>query len=170
MERIRTKIPEPQDATAVDVKEATRKLKLTKYMDNFYCTLFTVSAQEPHHISREVEDKMVRVFKQIDRIYSTLSHDKRKSFVSYYYIILKLLELMKKIELPPKDPLIRTRVRLRQHDHSWKRICEELGWTLKPTELDYVRTSSKPRLQEQSSDKGNGKPIDSTIFTSDFVW
>ncbi len=52
---------------------------------------------------------------------------------------------MKETDLLPKVPLIRTIVRLRQHDHIWKRICEELGWTFKLKELDYMRTSSKPR-------------------------
>ncbi len=65
--------------------------------------------------------------KRIGRIYGAVSHDKRKSFLNYYYIIFKLLELMKETELLPKVPLIKTIVRLRQHDHIWKCICEELG-------------------------------------------
>ncbi len=77
--------------TAVDVKKVTRKQKLTKHMENFYYLLFAVSGQEPHDIRREVEDKMVRMFKKMDRIYSAIIRDKRKSFLNYHYIILKLL-------------------------------------------------------------------------------
>ncbi len=99
MERVKDEILKPNRATAADVKKAIRKLKLNKYMDNFYYILFTVSGREPPYIRREVEGKMVRMFKQIDRNYGTISHDTRKSFLNYYYIIFKLLELMKETEL-----------------------------------------------------------------------
>ncbi len=88
---------------------------------------------------------MVRLFKQIDRFYSTIRHDKRKSFLNDYYIIFKLLELIEETELQspavPDPPF----ARLRQHNHIWKCICDELGWTFKLTKLDYMKTSSKPR-------------------------
>ncbi len=76
MERIKTEIPEPRDGTAMDVKKATRKLKLANYMENFYYLLFTDSGREPPYIRREVEHKMVRLLKQIDRIYGTIGNDR----------------------------------------------------------------------------------------------
>ena len=79
MERIKAEIPEPRDATSVDVKKVTRKLKHTEYIENFHYILLTISGQEPPYIRREVEGTMVRLFKQIDRIYSTISHDKCES-------------------------------------------------------------------------------------------
>ena len=88
---------------------------------------------------------MIRMFKQIDRVYDKLDHYRRKSFLNYYYIIYKLLELMKESELLPKVPLIRTIVRLRQHDKIWKGICEELGWSFILTDLNFMRSSAKPR-------------------------
>ena len=154
LDQIKAEIPEPSEATAVDIKKAIRKLKLTKYMENFYYIMFAVTGREPPYIRREVEDKMIRMFKQIDRAYGTVSHDKRKSFLNYYYIIFKLLELMKETELLPKVPLIRTIVRLREHDRIWKRVCEELGWSFMLTDLHYMRTSSKPR---QGAYKNNAR-------------
>ena len=85
------------------------------------------------------------MFKQIVRVYDKIDHDRRKSFLNYYYIVLKLLELMKESELLPKVPLIRTIVRLRQHDKIWKGICEELGWSFILTDLNFMRSSAKPR-------------------------
>jgi hypothetical protein len=147
LERIKAELPEPKDATAVDVKKVIRKLKLTKYMENFYYILFAVPGQEPPYIRREVEDKMIRMFKQIDRIYGGIDKDNRKSFLNYYYIIFKLLQLMKQSELLMKVPLIRTIVRLRQHDHLWKRICRELAWEFILTDVRFMRSSIKPRQQ-----------------------
>ena len=115
-------------------------------MEHSYYILFAVTGREPPYIRREIEDKIVRMFKQIDRIYDAVSHDGRKSFLNYYYIIFKLLELMKETDLLPTVPLIRTIARIRQHDKIWKRICEELGWTFELTDFNYMRTSSKPSI------------------------
>ena len=35
------------EVTAIDVKKAIRKLKLTRYMENFYYILFTVTGEQP---------------------------------------------------------------------------------------------------------------------------
>ena len=133
------------EVTAIDVKKAIRKLKLTRYMENFYYILFTVTGKQPPYIKREIEDKIVRMFKMIDRVWCTVERDRRRSFLNYYYILFKLLELMDQSELLPQVPLLRTRLRLRQHDFLWKKVCDELGWTWKQTEIAYTNQSVKPR-------------------------
>ncbi len=62
-------------ATAIDVKKAMRKLKLTKYIENFYYILFAVTGEEPPYIKRDFEDKTVRMFKMIDRVQSEELHE-----------------------------------------------------------------------------------------------
>ena len=131
IEKIKNAVP--LQATAEDVKTAMRNLKLTKYMENFYCILFTITGIEPPHIPKLIQDKLIRMFKQIDRVYQIVSKEKRKSFLNYYYVLFKLLDLMDQTELLPKVPLLKTRIRLKQHDSVWKKICEELGWTFKLT-------------------------------------
>ena len=143
------------EVTAIDVKKAIRKLKLTKYMENFYYILFTVTGKQPPYIKREIEDKIVRMFKMIDRVWCSIERDRRRSFLNYYYILFKLLELMDQSELLPQVPLLRTRLRLRQHDFLWKKVCDELGWTWKQTEIAYTNQSVKPR---QGAYKRKPKP------------
>ena len=143
------------EVTAIDVKKAIRKLKLTKYMENFYYILFTVTGKQPPYIKREIEDKIVRMFKMIDRVWCTVERDRRRSFLNYYYILFKLLELMDQTELLPQVPLLRTRLRLRQHDFLWKKVCDELGWKWTQTEIAYTNQSVKPR---QGAYKRKPKP------------
>ncbi len=81
----------------------------------------------------------------IDRVWCSIERDRRRSFLNYYYILFKLLELMGQKELLPQVPLLRTRLRLRQHDLIWKKVCEELGWTWKITATVYMTKSVKPR-------------------------
>jgi hypothetical protein len=146
VEQIKAKLPESKDASAV--KSVMRKLKLTKYMENFNYIVFAVTGTQPPYIPKLVQEKLIRMFKQIDRAFGNVQKDKRKSFLNYYYILYKLLELMGQTELLPDIPLLRTRVRLRQHDAIWKLLCEELDWKFVPTE------SSPPKVQR----KRRGKP------------
>ncbi len=145
LQQIKDELESPVEATALDVKKAMRKLKMTKYMENFYYILFAVTGKQPPYIKREIEDKIVRMFKMIDRVYHKIEKDKRRSFLNYYYILYKLLELMGQSELLPQVPLLRTRLRLRQHDFIWKSICEELEWTWKSTDIASTSNSVKPR-------------------------
>ena len=149
------------EVTAIDVKKAIRKLKLTRYMENFYYILFPVTGKQPPYIKREVEDKIVRMFKMIDRVWSTIERDRRRSFMNYYYILFKLLELMDQSELLPQVPLLRTRLRLRQHDFLWKKVCDELGWKWTQTvftlgvadqrDIAYTDRTTKPSKRKQET-------------------
>ena len=144
LHQIKYELPVFREATALDVKKVMRKLKLTKYMENFYYILFAVTGTQPPYIKREIEDKIVRMFKLIDSVWCSIERDKRRSFLNYYYILFKLLQLMGQTELLPQVPLLRTRLRLRQHDFIWQKVCDELGWTWKQTDIAYTDRSMKP--------------------------
>jgi hypothetical protein len=143
------------DLTAADVKKAMRKLKFIKYLENFYYIFFAATGKQPPYIKREIEDKIVRMFKMINRVWCSIEKDKHRSFLSYYDILSKLLELMGHTELLPNVPLLSTRLRLRQHDFIWKKVCDELGWTWKQTDIAYTNNSAKPR---QGAYKKKPKP------------
>ncbi len=91
------------------------------------------------------------MLKLIDCVWGSIGRDKRRSFLNYYYILLKLLELMGQTELLPKVPLLRTRLRLRQHDFIWQKVCDELGWTFKQTDIAYTDRSTKPSKRKQET-------------------
>ena len=61
----------------------------------------------------------------------------RRSFLNYYYVLFELLETLKQDELLPKVPLLKTKLRLKQHDALWRKICEELDWGFRPTKNQY---------------------------------
>ncbi len=96
LHQIRSEFHICSEATAIDVK--TAKLKLTKYMENLYCILFAVTGKKPPYRKREVEDEIVRMFKMIDRVRQSIERDRRRSFPNYYYILIKLVELMGQTE------------------------------------------------------------------------
>ena len=90
------------------------------------------------YIKREIEDKMVRLFKQVERIFAMTRSRvpfARTSFLNYYYVLFKLLDSLQQLELLQRVPLLKTQVRLKQHDALWRCICDELGWSYRPTKV-----------------------------------
>ena len=138
LEQIKAQITNPNEATALDVKAAMRRLRLTRYMENAPFVLFAVSGKQPPYIPRMVEGRIVRMFKAIDRVFPRVQKDGRKSFLNYYFILFKLLELLREFEILLSVPILQTRLRLRQHDVLWKLLCEELGWSFKKTDRGYL--------------------------------
>ena len=115
------------------VRAILRKHKLSKYNENSQLIWSMVSGSQPPYIRKLTEEKLIRYFKQIVSIYEPLKNQRRTSFLNYYYVLYKLLDLMKENELLPYIPLLRTKQRVREHDRVWHKICNELGWPFKPT-------------------------------------
>ena len=124
------------DIALVDVKQSLRRLKLNRLVENLPYIHNALTGTPLPYIRREVEDKMVRLFRQIDRVFYLTRHKvpfARTSFLNYYYVIYKLLESLGQSDLLPRVPLLKTHIRLKQHDNLWRLICEELDWTFQPT-------------------------------------
>lgn len=143
LEQIKGEIKDLETCDVQEIRNILRNLKMTSYVENVYSITFALTGKQPPYIKREFQDKMIKMFRQIIKAYETICREKHRSFMSYYFIIYKLLELMGQSELLPSIPLLRTQLRLRQHDNLWKQICSELDWTYKPT-------ASPSRKREQT--------------------
>ena len=145
VDRIRETIKkDPGTTTLNDVKQSLRQLKLTKYVENFLYIHHVLSGTPLPYIKREIEDKLVRMFKQMEQVFGLVRPRvpfARTSFLNYYFILFKLLDSLHQDELLPRIPLLKTSVRLKQHDALWRHICEELGWTFSPTKVSKQSSS-----------------------------
>ena len=135
---IRQRLPDNlehiSDQTGINITRIIlRQSKMTKYSENAHYIWALASNRQPPYIKKLVEDKLIRYFKAIVQVYEPLKGDKRNSFMNYYYVLYKLLHLMKEYELLPYIPLLRTKQRIREHDRMWFRICLELDWSYYPT-------------------------------------
>ena len=139
VEKIRENINKEKTTTTLnDVKVSLRKLKPSKYVENILCIHHVLTGTPLPYIKREIEDKMVRLFRQLDRVFGLVRSKvpfARTSFLNYYYVLFKLLDALSQGELLYRVPLLKTNVRLKQHDALWRHICEELDWTFKPTKV-----------------------------------
>ena len=135
---IKDNIAKDRDSiTLLDIKQSLRRLKLNKYVENIHYIQHILAGTALPYIRREAEDKMVRLFKQIERVYGSTRQRvnfPRNSFLNYYYVVYKLLESLQP-ELLHRVPLLKTSLRLKQHDTLWRDICEELDWAFRPTKV-----------------------------------
>ena len=145
VDRIRETIKKDRGTTTLnDVKQSLRQLKLTKYVENILYIHHVLSGTPLPYIKREIEDKLVRMFKQMEQVFGLVRPRvpfARTSFLNYYFILFKLLDSLHQTELLPRIPLLKTSVRLKQHDAIWRHICEELGWTFSPTKVSKQSSS-----------------------------
>ena len=135
IERLRESIKN-DSPTIMEVKQNLRKLKLNKYVENVLYIHHVLSGTPLPYIKREIEDKMLRLFKQMERVFGLVRSRvpfARTSFLNYYYVLFKLLDYLQQPELLHRVPLLKTHVRVKQHDALWRHICEELDWPFRPT-------------------------------------
>ena len=135
IERLRESIKH-DSPTILEVKQNLRKLKLNKYVENVLYIHHVLSGTPLPYIKREIEDKMIRLFKQLERVFGLVRSRvpfARTSFLNYYYVLFKLLDYLQQPELLHRVPLLKTHVRVKQHDALWRHICEELDWPFRPT-------------------------------------
>ena len=135
IERLRENIKN-DSPTILEVKQNLRKLELNKYVENVFYIHHVLSGTPLPYIKREIEDKMIRLFKQLERVFGLVRSRvpfARTSFLNYYYVLFKLLDYLQQPELLHRVPLLKTHVRVKQHDALWRHICEELDWPFRPT-------------------------------------
>ena len=135
IERLRESIKN-DSPTILEVKQNLRKLKLNRYVENVLYIHHVLSGTPLPYIKREIEDKMIRLFKQLERVFGLVRSRvpfARTSFLNYYYVLFKLLDYLQQPELLHRVPLLKTHVRVKQHDALWRHICEELEWPFRPT-------------------------------------
>ena len=92
------------------IKQALRKLKLTKYVENTNYLEYIINRKQLLFIPKLLEDKLIRYFKQIDRTFDSLYTN--QSFMSYSYVIYKLLQTMGEHELMSHIQLLKTKTRI----------------------------------------------------------
>ncbi len=110
------------------VREILKKLKYNKYYEHVPHILNRLNGQNAPVMSREVEDKLRSMFKEIQPAFQKHCPKERSNFLSYSYVLYKFCELLELDEYLPSFPLLKNRDKLYVQDKIWELICQELGW------------------------------------------
>lgn len=119
--------------TLNDVKSILRKLKLHQYYEHTPHITCKLSKRSPPTLSREQEEKIKSMFKEIQEPFAKYCPSNRTNFLSYSYVLHKFFQLLGLHEYTSHFPLLKSREKLRLQDELWKKICNELKWDFHPS-------------------------------------
>jgi len=113
---------------ASKIKEVIRKLKLVRCYDHVAHILNRLNGISAPALSREVEDKLRFMFKEIQFSFVKHCPPGRSNFLSYSFVLYKFCQLLELDEYLPCFPLLKSREKLYLQDKIWSKICVDMNW------------------------------------------
>lgn len=126
------------ELTPARVKDILKKLKgdARKYYEHIPFIIHRLNGRAMPHFPPELEEQLRSMFRAIQVPFSRavlkVCPD-RKNFLSYAFVLHKLMQLLGLDEYVNIFQLLRSREKLHQQDQIWKLICEELNWEFVPS-------------------------------------
>jgi len=110
------------------LREILRKMKASKYYEHIPHIINRLNGQNAPCMSREDEEKLRHMFREIQPSFKKHCPKGRRNFLSYGYVLYKMCELLEMDEYLPCFPLLKNRDKLYLQDKTWEKICAEMGW------------------------------------------
>ena len=126
-------ITDLNEITPPKLREILKKLKLNKYYEHVPHIINRLSGNPAPIITRDLEEKLRMMFKEIQNPWIRHCPNKRSNFLSYSYVLFKCLQLLEMDKFLKHFSLLKSREKLAEQDKIWKKICNELKW-------EYIKT------------------------------
>ena len=110
------------------VRNILKKLKFNKYYEHVPHIINKLNGIPAPIMTRETEEKLRNMFKEIQTPFIKYCPKDRKNFLSYSYVLHKFCQLLNLDEFLICFPLLKSREKLHQQDNIWKQICLDLKW------------------------------------------
>jgi len=109
------------------IKQILKKINANKYYEHSVYIMNQLGVPKTT-FSREVEEILRELFKQVEPVFEKYCPSNRKNFLKYEYFFYKLFELLEMDEYLhicdlPKDPR-----KTYETEKIWKNICKDLKW------------------------------------------
>lgn len=124
--------------TYTKVRDILKKLNgdARKYYEHIPFIIHRLNGMNMPHFSPELEEKLRNLFKEIQVPFSKaimIVDPERKNFLSYSFVLHKLMQLLGYDEYTHIFSLLRSREKLHKQDQIWRIICDELNWQYIPS-------------------------------------
>jgi hypothetical protein len=110
------------------MREVLRKLRLNRQYDHIPFIISRLNGSIAPVMSRETEEKLRHMFKEIQPSFQKHCPKNRRNFLSYSYVLYKFCELLELDEFLSLFPLLKNRDKLYQQSKVWQAICQDMGW------------------------------------------
>lgn len=128
------------ELTEDKVKKYLKKLGLNEYYDNVIGIINRINKRPPFVLSQEVEQKIFKMFDQIQEPFVRYKPANRKNFLSYSYCLHQFFKILGLPEFSKYFTLLKDTDKLRQQDDIFKKIVAEMStkdktinWVFYPT-------------------------------------
>ena len=110
------------------MREILRKLKLNRKYDHIPHIINRLNGTNSQVMTRETEEKLLHMFKEIQPSFQKHCHKNRRNFLSYAYVLYKFCELLEFDDFLKSFPLLKNRDKLYLQDKIWEQICIDMNW------------------------------------------
>ena len=112
------------------IREILKKLKYPRLYEHTAHILNRLNgnSQVIPSMSRETEEKLRFLFREIQPSFQRHIPKDRSNFLSYHYFLYKMCELLELDEFLPCFSLLKNRDKLYDQDKVWQKICKDMGW------------------------------------------
>ena len=115
------------------MREILRAMGRSKYYEHIPHIINRLNGQNAPFMSRENEEKLRHMFREIQPAFKKYCPKGRKNFLSYSYVLYKFCELLEMDEFLHCFARLKNRDKLYVQDKTWELICQSMGW-------QYIRT------------------------------
>lgn len=122
------RINNPEQIKQVKIREILKKLKCTNFYEHVPYILNRINGKTAPVMSREIEEKLRVMFKEIQNSFVKHRPKSRSNFLSYSYVLYKFCELLELDDYLQCFPLLKNRDKLYNQDKIWQLICKDLKW------------------------------------------
>lgn len=138
LEAVRAEFKKERACKRGDIKPAKvraflKKLKLNRYYENCHQIVNALNGVPAPRLPQYLEDRLKRMFGEIQEPFERHCPPTRKNFLSYSYVLYKFCELLGEDAIMQNFVLLKSREKLHQQDVIWKQICKHLQWEFIPS-------------------------------------
>jgi len=127
------KIVDTRTITYNKMREILKRLRINKYYEHINYIINRINGIPTPQFSPELEEKLCNMFRDIQAPFLKHCPKDRKNFLSYSYVLYKFFQILGLNEYLKFFPLLKSREKLYAQDQIWKKICEELNYTIIPS-------------------------------------
>lgn len=104
-----------------------------QYYENCHQIVNALNGVPAPKLPQYLEDRLKRMFGEIQEPFERHCPPTRKNFLSYSYVLYKFCELLGEDAIMQNFVLLKSREKLHQQDVIWKKICQDLQWEFIPS-------------------------------------
>ncbi len=129
---VKEALPTGQEVSFRTVNQTVRALKIPKFYDHAMQIYCQISGSEPIRLTPQIEERIRLMFMRIQQPFIKHHPPGRKNFLSYPYVVFKMLQLLGSVDVLPYVSLLKGEVVLMQQEETWEKICNDVGWKFIP--------------------------------------